>query len=238
MTDTSHKDDLTSSKTAIAFHDEIAGSWSKGYKQGSFNRRLQVLKPSIDRNVKPGSRWMDMGCGSGVLVGELLARGADVVGVDGAPAMINNARAAYAKEARAEFILSNVTAIQGCADQAFDGILCSSVLEYIDEPKALLREAYRLLRGDGRLIITVAGKFSAVRLLQHAARRGARLIGKDMFSYLDYSRFTQSAGGITALLMRNGVVIYHIGSFDPHVPACRPRILKPAILIIEARKIV
>lgn len=238
MKNISRKDDLSPFKSAIAFHNEIAGSWSKGYKQGSFNRRLRALQPSIDRNVKPGSRWMDMGCGSGVLVGELLGRGANVVGVDGAPAMIENARAAYAKEVRAEFIISNVAAVQGCADQAFDGILCSSVLEYVDEPQSLLWEAYRLLRSDGRLILTVAGKFSAVRLLQHVARRGARLIGKDMFSYLDYSRFTQSAGEITAMLKRNGFVINRIESFDPCVPPYVHRILKPAILIIEARKMV
>lgn len=231
----SRLDERPAHKSAVAFHNEIASSWSIGYTQGSFNRRLQALKPAISRNVRPGSRWMDLGCGSGALVAELLAGGAEVVGVDGASAMIEHARATFSGNVRTRFIVSDVNCILDCDNQSFDGVLCSSVLEYLAEPQALVLEAHRLLRPDGLLIITGAGALSPVRMLQHVARFFGHAIGRELFSYLEYSCFTQSASGMVKLLADNGFKVERVDSFDPYIPRSLQNILPPAILLVEAR---
>jgi len=38
--------------------------------------------------------------------------------------------------------------------ESFDTILCTQVLEHVPEPKKLLEEAFRVLKGDGYLIMT------------------------------------------------------------------------------------
>lgn len=181
---------------------------------------------------------MDMGCGSGVLTSELRARGAHVVGVDGAPAMIEHARKALDNDPLTEFIVSDVTDIPACANGVFDGIMCSSVIEYINSPILLLQEAARLLRNNGSLIITVPRAYSAVRTAQHAARFAGRVVGKNYFSYLHLSRFTQSAEGMEKILSQTGFSVERIGAFDPHIPPALQGLLPPAMLIVEARRAV
>jgi len=41
------------------------------------------------------------------------------------------------------------------ADECFDTVLCTSVLEHVDSPEAAISEAYRVLRPGGRILITV-----------------------------------------------------------------------------------
>lgn len=45
----------------------------------------------------------------------------------------------------------------GCADESFDLVLSTQVLEHVDEPMAYLREAYRNLKPGGHLIISTHG---------------------------------------------------------------------------------
>ena len=47
---------------------------------------IEILRPEA------GERILDLGCGTGVLAGEISARGASVVGIDNAPSMIVRAR--------------------------------------------------------------------------------------------------------------------------------------------------
>src|SRR5215472_15701174 len=50
---------------------------------------LELLAP------QPGERVLDLGCGTGHLTAQIAAAGAEVVGLDLSPAMIDQARQAY-----------------------------------------------------------------------------------------------------------------------------------------------
>jgi ubiquinone/menaquinone biosynthesis C-methylase UbiE len=60
---------------------------------------------------------------------------------------------------------------------AFDGVLCSSVVEYLDDQDKLLHQVSRVLKNNGVLIISVPPKGSLVRTAQKVLRRLLKLVG-------------------------------------------------------------
>lgn len=74
---------------------------------------------------------------------------------------------------------------------AFDGIICTEVLEHVPEPEQALREMYRVLRDGGRLYVTVPMTWG-LHYVPH-----------------DYFRFTRF--GIAHLLRKVGFEVVQIG---------------------------
>jgi ubiquinone/menaquinone biosynthesis C-methylase UbiE len=220
------------------FHENLASAWSDGYFRGSFGRRRSFFLPILDCNVISGQRWIDLGCGSGVLTKELLSRGASVLAIDGSPNMLNEARknVTPVMADMLTWLHSDVEHLIGVADKTFDGILCSSVIEYVQDPDALLSEAYRVLHAGGKLIISMPPTFSFVRTVQKVMRRIAALFGREHFSYLGVSKFEIDPGKTASRLIEKGFVMDRMTPFDPKLPNFALSFLRPALLIVEAHK--
>lgn len=221
--------------SGAAFHEDLAANWSAGYRGGGFRKRLDCFRPILARTVEPGSRWLDLGCGSGVLTAEMIGLGARVTAVDGSPAMLDNARAALAGAGEAEWMQADAQSVP-LEDASFDGVLCSSVVEYVERPEAVLAEAARLLRPGGRLVLSVPPKLSAVRMAQKTARALSGLAGRAMFPYLSVSRFEISPGRIGPWMDEAGFRLEQVTKFDPKLPRAALSVLRPSLLLIEARK--
>ena len=102
------------------------------------------------RTLVPGSRVVDLGCGTGRIGAWLAAQGArEVVGVDVCKEMLDraSARALYASTTCA-----SVTAT-GLAAGSFDGAISSMVLDHVADLEGFFAEAHRLLRPGGWLAI-------------------------------------------------------------------------------------
>jgi len=221
------------------FHEEIAAGWTAGYVRGGFARRLDLIRLTLTRHVRPGDSWVDLGCGSGVLCRELLALGASVVGVDGSPRMLSHAREQIGSEyaGRVSWIQSDVQSIDALKNGAFDGVLCSSVVEYLDRPHALLQEVARILRPSGILVISLPPTLSVVRVFQKGIRAFMTVFGKDTFTYLSVSRLEISPRAIDRLLHEAGFLVIRSTRFDPVLPMALLRLVRPALLVVEARKL-
>jgi 2-polyprenyl-3-methyl-5-hydroxy-6-metoxy-1,4-benzoquinol methylase len=204
------------------YHEDLASRWTDAYKTGSFGRRLRFLEPFLDRVVRPGNRWLDAGCGSGVLSRCLVARGATVIAMDASPAMIARAREAESRGIEYRLVASIETL--DVPESSLDGVLCSSVLEYVADPTAAVREFHRVLRPGGTLILTVPNRLSAIRMAQHAARTAAGLVGKPLFDYLGVSSHSFSRRSSEDLLHGAGFVVDDVAGFSPYWP----RLLVPA----------
>jgi ubiquinone/menaquinone biosynthesis C-methylase UbiE len=219
------------------FHEAIARSWSAGYRRGNFKRRLAVFAAILDRRVQRGDEWLDLGCGSGVLTAELAQRGAEVVALDGAPSMLQAARqAAFPDGAQVQFRLGDATALSWCATPRFDGVLCSSVIEYVRDGEALLTEASRVLKDGGTLVISVPPRGSVLRSAQRIARRALRRFGKDAYAYLDVSVFEVEPRALPAMFERAGLRLERVTPFDALLPRPLLSVFRPSLLICEARK--
>jgi SAM-dependent methyltransferase len=112
-----------------------------------------------DLDIEPGARVLDLGCGEGRHVhGLAMLTGADLVGLDADAASLAKAAAGMADLPSGG---GSVLWVRGdalrlpFADGAFDAVVCSEVLEHLQDVAAALAEMTRVLRPGGRLAVTV-----------------------------------------------------------------------------------
>jgi SAM-dependent methyltransferase len=171
--------------TAPAAHREPAGEvlrlfeakapgWGAKYApDGPLAHRLVPLTVAVCWRARAGSRVLDLGCGTGELARALTASGLRVTGCDISPQMLRHARdrggcAGWVRLApdwrRLPF-----------ASGAFDVVVATSVLEYVDEPAAVLRECARVLRPGGVMLYTVPDLRHPIRWAEWCAQRLATM---------------------------------------------------------------
>ncbi|WP_432186320.1 class I SAM-dependent methyltransferase [Streptomyces sp. Tue6028] len=106
-----------------------------------------------------GRRILDAGCGSGPLSATLRERGAVVTGIDASAGMLALARRRLGDDADLHVVdLSDPLPF---ADGAFDDVVASLVLHYLEDWGPTLAELRRVLRPGGRLIASVDHPFVA-----------------------------------------------------------------------------
>jgi ubiquinone/menaquinone biosynthesis C-methylase UbiE len=116
-----------------------------------------------------GRRVLDVGTGDGTYAIEAARRGADVTGVDSDLAMLGAARArARAGGASVSFQEGRAETL-AFADASFHVVLAISVLCFVSDPHAAVKEIARVLAPGGRLVVGELARFSV-----WAARRRMR----------------------------------------------------------------
>jgi ubiquinone/menaquinone biosynthesis C-methylase UbiE len=101
---------------------------------------MEVLDELLVGHDITGQNWLDAGCGTGTLARFLAERkGCKVLGVDASQEMISRCAPDPNTEIRQ---IRDICEI-GLPDATFDGVLCSSRLEYVPDPLAALRELRR-----------------------------------------------------------------------------------------------
>jgi ubiquinone/menaquinone biosynthesis C-methylase UbiE len=116
-------------------------------------RRRRLVSDALA--VAAGERVMDVGCGPGFYVAELLERvGADgrVVGIDSSqPMLAVAARRSHGRD-NVAFHRADATSLP-VEDASFDAALSVQVLEYVADVPAALAEMHRALRPGGRVLV-------------------------------------------------------------------------------------
>jgi 2-polyprenyl-3-methyl-5-hydroxy-6-metoxy-1,4-benzoquinol methylase len=153
-----------SEEQAIGFHAQLASAWEAKYaSRASFRSRQKFLAAWLHDVVERGTSWLDAGCGSGHFSRQMAALGASVTGVDGAAEMIAAAQRLGGGDGGELVYRCGDLASLTEEDESFDGVLCSSVLEYLDEPNRALREFWRVTKAGGSLIVTLPNRRALVR---------------------------------------------------------------------------
>lgn len=118
---------------------------------------------------------LDLGCGTGVMGVRLARLGLQVTLVDSSGAMLDLAQRAAQETGVAEKItlkLGDAARLQDLfTTEAFDLILCHNVLEYVDDPAAVICGATRVLR-DSSAILSVLVRNQAGEVLKAAIQAG------------------------------------------------------------------
>jgi ubiquinone/menaquinone biosynthesis C-methylase UbiE len=100
-----------------------------------------------------GRRILDAGCGSGPIAAALRDRGAAVTGFDRSAKMLELARRRLGTDA--DLRVADLGRPLPYPDGAFDDVIVSLVLHYLEDWTAPLAELRRVLRPGGRLILAV-----------------------------------------------------------------------------------
>ena len=168
----------------------------------------QEMEPLLaGADLRPGQSVVDYGCGPGHLTVELAERvapGGSVTGLD-----INAEFVARANERAAEKGLdARVSAklldgpVLPLDDASVDRVVCKSVLEYVDDPAAVLAEFHRIVRPGGRahivdsdwrmLALEPIGHEQAARLFE-AAKPAYRTpeIGRRLYGLMRQAGFRE-----------------------------------------------
>lgn len=121
--------------------------------------RLARVREDVAALVSAGDRVLDIGCGTGSLAILLAKRGATVVAIDIAPAMVSQAARSVYEAGVAELVAVQETGAvdldTAFASESFDVVVGTLVLSELsrDEIEYTLRECLRILRRGGSLLI-------------------------------------------------------------------------------------
>jgi 2-polyprenyl-3-methyl-5-hydroxy-6-metoxy-1,4-benzoquinol methylase len=115
-------------------------------------KKLTVLTRLVVDEFPTRPRVLDVGCGNGAISFPLAELGCEVVGADTDQASIDSCIQRNTNE-RVTFVLTTeeLREVKG----SFDLIVCSEVLEHLDEPRKLVAAMSDKLAPEGRLFVTI-----------------------------------------------------------------------------------
>lgn len=121
-------------------------------------RHTYMLKMMEGLNGKA----LDIGCGSGAMVKDLLDRGFSVTATDFAPKMLEATKEFIKDHPKGKTVKLLQEDIENMSfpDKSFDLITCGGVLEYLEKDDKAIDEMARVLKDNGVAIITVPNKLS------------------------------------------------------------------------------
>jgi ubiquinone/menaquinone biosynthesis C-methylase UbiE len=138
-------------------YEELKKRQSAMWGNGPYQRVSETIADIhelIVPRLKPkrGERWLDLACGTGAVSERAARAGADVVGIDLAPVLVETARE-RAKEQRLEidYRVGDCERLDGIDDASFDVVSSTCGIMFAPDHEATARELARVVRPGGRL---------------------------------------------------------------------------------------
>jgi len=107
----------------------------------------------------PGGRVLDVACGTGKQAMRIAERGCVAIGAEASIEMIGVGRWVH-PESEAGMLRSIAESLP-FLDDTFDRVICQGSLDHFADPHAFMREAARITKPDGRVVIALANFESA-----------------------------------------------------------------------------
>jgi SAM-dependent methyltransferase len=135
-------------------HGRLWGARARDWADFQEGTVRPVFEAVLERTrVGPRTRYLDAGCGSGMAAEMAAARGAEVAGVDAAEGMLAIARS---RVPAGDFRRGDLEELP-FANETFDVVTGFNSLQYAGNPVAALREAGRVTRRGGSVVVMTFG---------------------------------------------------------------------------------
>jgi ArsR family transcriptional regulator len=148
-----------------AFFSTAAGQWDR-LRRDMFGERFDLL--ALGGLLDDGWVLGDLGCGTGQIAEAVAPFVARVIAVDRSRAMLKAARKRVAQRPNVEVRQGELEALP-IDDRTLHAATLCLVLHHVPEPPAVLREALRVLRPGGRLLV--------IDMLEHDRREYQQQMG-------------------------------------------------------------
>lgn len=135
------KDSIIKGKAAYRYEERISKSKSS-----------KAFDKFILQNVKPHKIICDLCCGSGNTITLLKNKAKKIVGVDASPDMIQICKKKYSNNPKINLLFGSAAKIR-LESKYFDYIILRMGLHHIKDKELIMKEIYRILKDDGRLIL-------------------------------------------------------------------------------------
>lgn len=203
-------------KNVKDFYDSIQGDvYEKACKSWFLPRRLWHAHKNREVVKKvEGKRVLEVGCGSGTIIKKLLKKGKNVIGVDIGKKFLSFCHSTYWNTAFCAADAQHLPFLDNC----FDSIVCSEVIEHLNNPEESLKEFERILCPNGELVITtpnISFRWAFIEAIWTRIRR----------KMLETSHKCFTKNQLRFLLDSTGFNISHNSSF-----------MLGCLLIVKARK--
>ncbi len=121
----------------------------------SYLTRKSILLDLIED--MPKGRFLDIGCGPGILTSKLLNGLREVFSIDLSMQMLTNAQASIRDNPHrknAQFSICEASHI--CfRDSSFDAVLCIGVIFYVEDYSSVMQEIHRILKEKGIAVVQI-----------------------------------------------------------------------------------
>ena len=209
-------------------YDSVAGDYQyralhSGHPMQRFwhGGKLTMIDQLIRPHLKADSRLLEIGCGAGNLLLQASVRGSYSVALDLAMQALTFVHsrlreAQSASEAPRDFMcVQSIGELLPLTNESFECILLSEVIEHLEAPQISIKEAARVLRPGGRLLVTTPNYRSLWPLMERVV--DLLNIAPKMVGEQHISRFYPAS--LKRLLIEAGLsieyfsTIYHLSPF-------------------------
>lgn len=133
------------------------------YDKVADQKRLDFIVDNVAGTTPKGGYVLDVGCGNGIISMALARLEYRVRGIDVSEKTIATARQNNTLE-NVTFETVDAANLKLPAN-TYDSIVCSEVLEHLDQPSVLLKVLYQALKNEGKLVVTVPNGYGPREML-------------------------------------------------------------------------